>query len=251
MKNHIGSSLALILGVLTLIIGLTKPSGLLVTGIVIILGALSFRSAKRRKLAEVNNSLLRKGLEITAIAIIVFAIIFQGNLKYLIATDPVPNLVIPLYAIIAYLIIVFKKSKSEEKEQEVKAATGSGVGKIFALIFGLIFSVVIIGMIGGPPTKEELAKSGFLGVSIDQNWDVRSVCTGAGTILRDRLSFRYQDHACTVSKLYKPLPGKFSQYEPYMVHWSNGYAARVFVDSENGLKMSGYTKNYPPPPQSW
>jgi hypothetical protein len=51
------------------------------------------------------------GFEIAAIAIIVLAVALQNDLKNLIATDPVPNLIIPLYAIIAYLIIVLKKPK--------------------------------------------------------------------------------------------------------------------------------------------
>ena len=121
----------------------------------------------------------------------------------------------------------------------------------FRLLLALIVLGVIFSLFVEPPTKEELAEKGYFGVSINKSWDVKSVCDGAATILRDRLPFRYQDLVCTVSKLHKTLPGIFSSYEPYMVQWSNGYAARVFVNSENGLKMSGFTEKSPPPPQSW
>ena len=118
MKKHIGSTIALAFGVLTLISGLTKPNGLLITGPVIILGALAYRSAKKRMLGEVKTSLLRKGLEATAIIIIVAAVLLQNDLTNQIITDPVPNLIIPLWVIVAYTIIVFKKKKDTKEVGE-------------------------------------------------------------------------------------------------------------------------------------
>jgi hypothetical protein len=111
MKKHLGSTVALILGALTLVAGLTQPGSLLVAGPIIIVGALAYRSAKKRHLGEVKNSLVRKGLEGTAIVSIVAAVLLQNDFRRQIATDPVPNLVIPLWAIIAYSIIAFKKPK--------------------------------------------------------------------------------------------------------------------------------------------
>ncbi len=109
MKKHLGSTISLIVGVLSFISGVTNLNGLVITGPIIILGALSYRSAKKRRLGDANNSLLRKGLEISAIAAIVLAIVTQNNLRNLLITDPVPNLIIPLFAIIAYAIIAFRK----------------------------------------------------------------------------------------------------------------------------------------------
>lgn len=115
MKKHIGSMIALTLGILVLVSGLTKPISSLLAGIFIILGALAYRSAKKRILEEVENTLLRKGLEVSALVIIATAVLLQNNLKSLIATDPVPNLVIPIWAIIAYIIIASKTKKVTEE----------------------------------------------------------------------------------------------------------------------------------------
>ncbi len=111
MKKHIGSTIALILGILYFISGLTKGNSGLIAGPIMILGALAYRSAKRRKLGTAKSTSFRKYLEITAICIIIAGVLFQKNLPYLIATDPVPNLIIPLWALIAYLIIAIQRSE--------------------------------------------------------------------------------------------------------------------------------------------
>lgn len=113
MKKHIGSTIAFVIGVLSVISGLAKPGSLLITGVIIILGALSYRSAKKRKLGEVKTSWLRKSFEIAAILIALAAVLLQNNLAYLIAKDPVPNLIIPLWVIIAYSVISFKKQQQQ------------------------------------------------------------------------------------------------------------------------------------------
>jgi len=118
MKRHIGSTIALVLGFLLLAIGAAKPSSLLITGPIIILGALAFCSAKKRMLGEVKDSLLRRGLEALAIAIIVAAVLLQNDLKVQIITDPVPNLIIPLWAIVAYVIIVSKRKRATKEVGE-------------------------------------------------------------------------------------------------------------------------------------
>ena len=116
MKKHIGSTIALILGFLSFAGSVANPSNLsgLIAGPVIILGALAYRSAKKRKLGEVRNTALRKGLELLALIMIAAAILLQNDLKNLIAADPVPNLIIPLWAIIAYVVIASKARQSEK-----------------------------------------------------------------------------------------------------------------------------------------
>jgi len=109
MKKYLGSTIALAVGAISVAAGLVKPSSTLTAGIIIILGALAYRSAKKRKLVEVKTSLIRKSLEVFAIVIIVGLILLQRNAAYYIKTDPVPNLIIPLWAIIAYVVIAFKK----------------------------------------------------------------------------------------------------------------------------------------------
>jgi len=117
MKKHIGSTIALILGFLSFAGSVANPAnpGGLIAGPVIILGALAYRSAKKRKLGEVHNTAMRKGLEISALIIIAAAILLQNDLKTLIATDPVPSLVIPLWAIIAYVVIASKAKQTAGK----------------------------------------------------------------------------------------------------------------------------------------
>jgi len=116
MKKHLGSTIALGIGVLSVVYGLTKPSSTLIAGIIIILGALAYRSSKKRKLGEIRGSSIRKVLEVCAIVIIIAAVLLQKDLTYHIATDPVPTLIIPLWAIIAYFVIALKKQKVEKKE---------------------------------------------------------------------------------------------------------------------------------------
>ena len=106
-----GSTLALILGIFTFVAGVTQQQGdLLIAGPVIIVGTLAYRSAKKRNLGEAKNSILRKGLEGIAIVAILAAVLLQNDLKRQIATDPVPNLIIPLWAIIAYAVVVLRKA---------------------------------------------------------------------------------------------------------------------------------------------
>jgi len=111
MKKHIGSTVALILGILIFSASANKPNIGLIAGPSMILGALSYRSAKNRKLGTVKSTAIRLSLEIAAICIVVAAVMFQSNLKYRIATEPVENFIIPLWVVIAYLVISFKTSK--------------------------------------------------------------------------------------------------------------------------------------------
>jgi hypothetical protein len=104
-KRHLGSTICLIVGGLALISGIARPSSILIAGIVMILGAEAYRSAKKRKLGEVKSSLTRQIVEVALLVLICVVVLAQNNLKYLIATDPVPNALIPMLAILAYVII--------------------------------------------------------------------------------------------------------------------------------------------------
>ena len=52
MKRHIGSTLALIFGILCIGAGLTQPSAIstAIAGLVIVLGSTAYKSAKMRKI---------------------------------------------------------------------------------------------------------------------------------------------------------------------------------------------------------
>jgi hypothetical protein len=105
VKRHLGSTICLLVGGLALISGIARPRSTMIAGIVIILGALAYRSAKKRKLGEAKSSLTRQVLEVALLVLICIVILAQNNLKYVIATDPVPNVIIPGLAILAYVII--------------------------------------------------------------------------------------------------------------------------------------------------
>jgi hypothetical protein len=109
LRRHLGSTLALIAGGLSLVSGLIRlepGSSMPQAGVVMILGALAYRSAKKRRTGEAKSSLIRLSFEIASLVLICLVILMQNNLKYLIVTDPVPNAVIPIWAILAYLAIV-------------------------------------------------------------------------------------------------------------------------------------------------
>jgi hypothetical protein len=95
--------------------GVSAPAGpeggLVISGLVVLLAALAYRSCKKRKLGEVGNSKLRITFELTAMLAIVLAIILQNDLKNRIVTDPVPMLVIPMIAMMSYLVISLRTLK--------------------------------------------------------------------------------------------------------------------------------------------
>ena len=76
-----------------------------------IVGALAYKSAKRRMLGEVATTVTRRLLEGLGIVLIVLSIVILNNLKYLIVTDPVTHFVIPVWAIVAYLAVGFRSKK--------------------------------------------------------------------------------------------------------------------------------------------
>jgi len=108
-----GSSVAIGLGVLYSISGITivakKTGGSadgLVFGLVIILGALAYKSAKKRKLKLKPNSLIRIGFEVIVIALILASVLLSNfDFKQFIAERPLPFL-IWLWVLAAYLYVV-------------------------------------------------------------------------------------------------------------------------------------------------
>ncbi len=115
MKRHTGSTIAIICGASYFVSGFTQPGPGLTVGPVIILGALAYRSAKKRKLGEKENTGIRIGLELLAITVAACRILFLNDLPRLIEDDPAPHLLIPIWVLIAYIIIFFWKSPSQNK----------------------------------------------------------------------------------------------------------------------------------------
>lgn len=112
--KHIGSTLAMILGVLVIVTGLSKASAggsidYLNSGLQMLLGAMACRWAKKRKFDEIPNTGSRKILEGVLIFFAVAITVFRSDLPIAIALDPFPNLIIPVWVVFAYLVAVFKK----------------------------------------------------------------------------------------------------------------------------------------------
>lgn len=117
MKNNFKfSSASLVLGVVALLGIGNSGLGLmaLVPGIAMVLGALAYRSRKRIKLGLIEDG-DREIWEILAICGIVAATLgipraMGAELLQVWYVDPVPSLIIPAWAILAYFWIANKKS---------------------------------------------------------------------------------------------------------------------------------------------
>jgi hypothetical protein len=104
--------------VLTFVAGVTAlqsakrdDAGMLIGAPIIILGALAYRSAKKRRLGDVKSTPARQILEIAALTLIVVMILALNNRNYLIATHPVMYFIVPVWAIVAYLVIAFMPAR--------------------------------------------------------------------------------------------------------------------------------------------
>ena len=100
--------------------GLTNPSPIntlddSLPGLCMILGALAYKSAKQRKLKLVENIKWRKLLEFLAMVLIVALILLGPNIPQLIQDGDITNLVILVWAIVAYLFAVPKGMAAQKK----------------------------------------------------------------------------------------------------------------------------------------
>jgi len=119
-KKFIGSTIILVVGVLMTVGSLTNPSPKTtlddsLPGLCMILGALAYSSAKQRKLKLVENTKWRKLLEFLAMILIVALILLGPNIPQLIQGGDITNLVILVWAIVAYLFAV-PKGMAEQKK---------------------------------------------------------------------------------------------------------------------------------------
>jgi hypothetical protein len=120
--RHLGSTLAIVLGFLTFVAGISQRTGLMITGPVILLGAYAYRSAKKRRLGEVPNTKLRFAVELAAMVLLIAAIVLQNDLKRLIAEDPFPNFAIPLWVVVAYVVAIWPRKNRPSTTETAKEA---------------------------------------------------------------------------------------------------------------------------------
>lgn len=88
------------------------------SGPVMILGALIYRSAKKRRETQGNNFVRVIG-ELAGLLAILFLAFGQNDLRERLVTDPVPNLIIPVWALIAYAIAAYR-GFTAKRETEVE-----------------------------------------------------------------------------------------------------------------------------------
>lgn len=96
------------LGAIYIAGSLVPPSPSLMMGLEMMLGALAYRSAKKRQLGEVEDSGLRQITEVVLLVPVVASVVLQRDLRHEIATDPISVLVIPLWCVLAYAIAAFR-----------------------------------------------------------------------------------------------------------------------------------------------
>jgi hypothetical protein len=116
-RKFIGSTIALILGIIFLVssisqIAIGKARADPLVGEVMILGSLAYRSLKKRRLGIVKSTYYRKVFETLALILILALVILQRDFKMRLINDPLANFLIPFWAFIAYGIFFFKKNRN-------------------------------------------------------------------------------------------------------------------------------------------
>jgi hypothetical protein len=123
-----GSSVAVFLGILYFGSGVNaiaqntggSTNGLFL-GPAIILGALAYKSAKKRKLNIVTTSKIRMALEVIAILLVLASVVLMRNddIRRFIAEEPV-SFLLWLWALIPYFIMVFGSRKKNTIADKIK-----------------------------------------------------------------------------------------------------------------------------------
>jgi hypothetical protein len=114
VKSFIGSTVAIVMGAISVIGQLTHASvGLnmdnVVGGITAVLGALAYQLAKRRKLGLKPDSRTRRALEFVLLAVVCIVPVAQTLMGVDFVTRPWSSLVIPAWSVGAYLWIRYRK----------------------------------------------------------------------------------------------------------------------------------------------
>jgi len=111
--THLGSSIAISLGALLFLIGVQAhtDADIDIAGAAVIVGALAYRSAKKRKLGEVPNTYVRIRMELLGLVAIFLSVALKNDRNFLMATHPITNIVIPFLSLVPYPFIALKKAK--------------------------------------------------------------------------------------------------------------------------------------------
>ena len=111
-----------IFGILCLISGISQiqngseyASELIISSLVLLVGATISLSAKKRKYYLLKNFTMRGFFEITGFFVILIIILAKNDQKYHIANFPFTHVIIPLVVVFYYLYCVFSNKKNEPK----------------------------------------------------------------------------------------------------------------------------------------
>lgn len=154
VKKHrmIGSMLALILGVSGCLGGLGRLASegedafaSIVSGLFMILGAVAYRSRKRRLLGLRPDTQGRVVFEIACLALLTLAWLALGDLALRIVDDPVGHLVIPVWALAAYPSagLRIRPETSERQARGAKSWTGGPVALVLAFVVGAAAAQIV------------------------------------------------------------------------------------------------------------
>ena len=119
MRNTLwGSTAALIIGGLGIIAGISNVASRVpdsgdtaISGAVAVLGALAYRSLKRRRLGVKPDTGARKGMETAFLVAALLLIILQKGFLDRLNRNPFVNLIVPAWAIIAYAAVFFRRPR--------------------------------------------------------------------------------------------------------------------------------------------
>jgi hypothetical protein len=114
-KQFLGSLITLIVGALFTIVGVIIDSNFVINGIVIILGALAYLSAKRRRLNMASHKSLWVILEILTLLAIAPITLLRN--PQVLANNMILNLGIPFWILVAYVVVI-PKPKFKVKESK-------------------------------------------------------------------------------------------------------------------------------------
>lgn len=106
--RHAGTTLAMGLGAVYFLMNLVPPGPGLAAGPGIVLAALACRSAKKRRLGEVRDSIVRQVGEALLMVPIVASVAFQRDLRQALGAHPIPTLVLPLWCVAAYMMAALR-----------------------------------------------------------------------------------------------------------------------------------------------
>ncbi len=115
-----GSSAARVLGILGMISYLAYPNpqtfSTAIAGVVTVIGSLICRSAKKAKLGLAKSSTARNLTEALGVAAIVAIVGLQRDLLGLMYREPFANLIIPLWALVAYAVAKFGEPQTTSQK---------------------------------------------------------------------------------------------------------------------------------------